>query len=263
MNINRTYVTMSMFTRPSLVLGALLLAVTSMGQNNVAVNNTGVGPVPSAILDINSSYTGAASKGFLIPRVANVSAITVGAGEDGMLVYQSGGIPGYYYWNASVPAWVRVQTGAEGWEIWGNNITTNPNQKWFGTRDNTDVVFRTNGVERMRLDAQGELGVNNAAPTELLDVTGAFRMWPLSPPRNVVNAIAWASPNPAYNAQYSAADNLGTVTYQKDTVRAAAGARSLMQPGHYGQTLAAAGGIAAGAAVPNIGGWTKLENDYT
>ena len=253
MNTHSASTMKNLSARRSLLLGMLLFSAAAMAQNNVAINNTGISPVPSALLDVSTTLSGAASKGLLIPRMASTASVPVNATTDGMLVYQSGGTPGYYYYNASIPAWVRIQSGNDGWEIWGNTLPF-PAQEWFGTTDNQDVVFRTNAVERMRLDATGNLGVGTATPTERLDVTGALRIFSHTA-RAVTNGGA------GFANQWSATDNVGVITYQKDTIKALGNLRYLMAPGHYGQTVNGSA-INGTAATANIGGWKKLENDY-
>jgi hypothetical protein len=265
MTIHRNIPMMRTATRSALLMAALVATAGLQAQNNIAVNNTGAAADPSAILDVNTTFTGAATRGMLIPRVANVSAVTVNAGTDGMLVYQTGAPAGFYYYNSTIPAWVPIQTGKDGWEIYGNVIpAANVAAEWFGTTDNQDVVFRTNNVERMRLDNQGELGIGVGAPSERLDVGGALRLHSTAP-RTIVGAPA--SP-PGSNLIYSATDGLGVIEYQRDTVRNALASwngtfwsgRRLMYPGHYGNMTGT--GVTASGATPNSGGWTRMNNDY-
>lgn len=54
---------------------------------------------PSALLQLNSDNT--ATKGFLMPRIANATSIASPA--TGLMVYQTGGTPGFYYYDGS--AW--------------------------------------------------------------------------------------------------------------------------------------------------------------
>jgi hypothetical protein len=83
-----------------LFLILLLLIVTQAGFSQVAINTTGAGPDPSAILDVN-----APDKGLLIPRVSlnsiadNITPVNNPA--IGLLVYNTGGnmTPGIYIWN--------------------------------------------------------------------------------------------------------------------------------------------------------------------
>jgi hypothetical protein len=78
----------------------------------VAINNTGEGPVQSAILDVKSS-----DKGLLVPRMeindVDSDQSPVESPVEGLLIYNTGttdGIPkGFYYWSNS--KWNGVTTG--------------------------------------------------------------------------------------------------------------------------------------------------------
>jgi hypothetical protein len=136
-----------------------------------AAGNVGVGtdaPNANALLELSS-----ANMGFLAPRVA-LSAINnfapLTAHVAGMLVYNTAtaGVapnnvtPGYYYNNGS--SWVRFSSSQEAWQISGN-AGTNPATNFWGTTDNVDLVVRTNNAERMRILADGKVGVGTNSPT--------------------------------------------------------------------------------------------------
>jgi len=53
--------------------------------------------------------------------------------------------------------------GGSGWQLTGNS-GTNASTNFVGTTDNTDLVFRTNNTEKMRLTGSGSLGVGTASP---------------------------------------------------------------------------------------------------
>ena len=82
----------------------LLLALPVLAQaQSVGIGTTA--PDVSAALDIVSS-----SKGALLPRVADATAIATPA--TGLLVFQTGGTPGFYY-NAGTlgaPSWQQLAT---------------------------------------------------------------------------------------------------------------------------------------------------------
>src|SRR4051812_14710257 len=66
----------------------------------VAINTDGSAPDASAMLDVKAT-----NKGMLIPRVALTGSVT--SPVNGLLVYQTGGTAGFYYYNGSV--WVYIQ----------------------------------------------------------------------------------------------------------------------------------------------------------
>jgi len=76
-------------------------------------------PDPNALLDLKQNTDNSSTKGFLPPRVAlssTTSALPLTAPiANGMTVYNTataGDVtPGYYYWNSSIPKWVRVGNG--------------------------------------------------------------------------------------------------------------------------------------------------------
>lgn len=59
----------------------------------------------------------------------------------------------------------------DAWLLTGN-AGTSPAQNFLGTKDNADLVIRTNNTERMRITASGQIGVNNPNPQGILDVRG-------------------------------------------------------------------------------------------
>ena len=46
------------------------------------------------------------------------------------------------------------------WHISGNN-NTSPSTNFLGTTDNKAFAFRTNNTERMRIQANGQIGIKN------------------------------------------------------------------------------------------------------
>jgi hypothetical protein len=72
-------------------------------QTGIAINTDGTAADASALLDVKAT-----DKGILIPRVALTSAVT--SPVNGLLVYQTGGTPGFYYYNGTV--WVFIQNSS-------------------------------------------------------------------------------------------------------------------------------------------------------
>ncbi|OQB19797.1 MAG: hypothetical protein BWY14_00170 [Parcubacteria group bacterium ADurb.Bin192] len=60
-----------------------------------------------------------------------------------------------------------------GWNLIGNT-GTDPNINFLGTIDTQPLVFRTDNLERMRLDEVGRLGLGTSAPSSLLHLQGGL-----------------------------------------------------------------------------------------
>ncbi|MBL4753458.1 MAG: hypothetical protein JKY52_07685, partial [Flavobacteriales bacterium] len=129
--------------------------------------NVGIGTSsPSAKLDVSST-----TSGVLIPRVTLVQRNAIGAPVTSELVFQTDNTPGYYYWDGA--AWVQMLTGSgsgSGWSTTGNaglSAATN----FVGTTDKVPLVFRTDNIERMRVDTTtGNVGIGTNDPWVKLHV---------------------------------------------------------------------------------------------
>tara|TARA_R110002072_G_scaffold4384_2_gene30685 strand:+ start:2691 stop:3644 length:954 start_codon:yes stop_codon:yes gene_type:complete len=161
-----------------------LFCFTSLLVAQVGIGTTT--PADGAILDVDSD-----SGGIMIPRVAltatNVVApiiSTLPTPEVGLLVYNTNTAgtapnnvtPGFYFWNG---IWERITSGAStDWSLTGNAGTTPgtaAGENFIGTSDAEDFVIATNGAERMRVDASGNVGINTA-PTERLHIDGNLQL---------------------------------------------------------------------------------------
>lgn len=60
-------------------------------------------------------------------------------------------------------------TSAQTWDLSGNAAIV-PGTDMLGTTDATPIPFVTNGFERMRLDATGNLGIGLTTPAYHLDI---------------------------------------------------------------------------------------------
>ena len=119
----------------------------------------------SAALDVKSI-----SKGFLVPRVTQAQRTAIASPTEGLLVYQTDGTKGFYYFTNS--AWTILASGTisgAAWSLTGNSGTTS-GTNFLGTTDNVSLRFRSNNTERMVLDSMGNTGIGITTPTTPLHV---------------------------------------------------------------------------------------------
>lgn len=110
-------------------------------QGGVGIGNPA--PNASAILDVAST-----TKGVLIPRMTQAERDAITTPATGLLLFQTDGTAGFYYWDGA--AFVQIGAGGGGgqWTTSGNDISnSNP----------------------------GNVGIGTATPTYKLDVNGAMK----------------------------------------------------------------------------------------
>ena len=162
-----TTITFHTTMRYCINIAMVLVFLTYNIQAQVGINTTN--PSDDAMLDISST-----DKGVLIPRVniedlTTIAPITGGTTES-LLVYNTNTITGkgFYYWDGA--AWQLIGDNANNeWSILGN-AGTSPYIHFLGTTDRTDVVFRTNNIEVMRLANSRNVGIGEPSPLSKLTV---------------------------------------------------------------------------------------------
>ncbi len=82
---------------------ACLVASVSASAQNVGINATGAAPAASAMLDVSST-----TSGLLTPRMTAAQRIAIAVPATGLLVYQTDGLDGFWYFNGTV--WLRLCT---------------------------------------------------------------------------------------------------------------------------------------------------------
>ena len=74
-------------------------------SQSVSINNNGAAADSTAMLDVSST-----SKGLLIPRLTAQQRTAIASPATGLLVYQTDGDPGFYYYNGA--GWFFLITSA-------------------------------------------------------------------------------------------------------------------------------------------------------
>lgn len=86
------------------LIAVSFLASDSAKAQGLAVNNTGAVSATSAMLDVSST-----TQGMLVPRMTATQRGAIGSPAIGLLVYQTDGTAGFYYYSG---AWVNIVSAA-------------------------------------------------------------------------------------------------------------------------------------------------------
>lgn len=86
------------------VLSAMVITTSCLSQS-VSINNSAAAADSSAMLDVSST-----TKGLLIPRMTANQRTDIATPATGLLVYQTDGDPGFYYYNGT--SWFLLVTTA-------------------------------------------------------------------------------------------------------------------------------------------------------
>lgn len=147
----------------------LLWLLAGAGSGLMAQQGFGTSaPHASSVVEMKSD-----NKGVLFPRVnlkGTDDTETVPGAADHLLVFNlvaagSGATrvtPGFYFHEST--GWVRllVPDDVLSWDVTGNSGVKDGS--FLGTTDATDLVMKTNNIERMRIKAGGAVGVHTNAP---------------------------------------------------------------------------------------------------
>ena len=167
----------------SLIASAIALSANVHAQLVISPGSAST-PNAKAMLTLND-----VTRGFLAPRFLSTARPTVGAPENSLLYYQTdsnavtGQGRGYYYWDNTIPLWVRASMGP-GWRVGGNAGTT-PATDFIGTTNNVAMRIKTNGVDRINLNPSPGYQVQVGAilgATDQFEVNGAMRVYSTNPP---------------------------------------------------------------------------------
>ncbi|MBB6500846.1 hypothetical protein [Pedobacter cryoconitis] len=111
----------------------------------------------SSVLDVKSVL-----KGFLAPRMTQAQRTAISTPADGLLVYQTDGTKGFYFYNGTSSSWVLFVSGSgTTWSTVGNSGTS-AITNFLGTTDNVNLKMRTNNIQRMLVDSLGSVGIGSA-----------------------------------------------------------------------------------------------------
>jgi hypothetical protein len=122
-----------------------ILEIVCLTAQSVGINNTGATPDESAILDIQST-----DKGLLVPRMSSLEKHNIPSPADGLIVYQTDSIPGYYYFNGD--HWVTFAHNSGGVDdilVVGSQDSLSIPEYWLGdtlfVADSSGILYDSGG----------------------------------------------------------------------------------------------------------------------
>ena len=101
-----------------ILISVIFLLVTFSVVGQISINTDNSLPDNSAMLDVKST-----TKGLLVPRMTAAQLAAIASPANGLMVYQTDGIPGFYYYSNSVWQRVGAADGSETKVSAGANVT--------------------------------------------------------------------------------------------------------------------------------------------
>lgn len=137
-----------------LMLFGISMLNVNMGFAQMGVSETAITPHASSILELKST-----SKGFLAPRMTAAQRAAISSPATGLIVYQTDGTSGYYFYNGS--AWTSL-----GQQItFSTGLTNSSGTVTVNTSQNISKLsnLTTNGIVTTS-SSDGTLGVTSTLP---------------------------------------------------------------------------------------------------
>ena len=131
-------------------------------SQGVSINADGSNPDNSSMLDIKST-----SKGILIPRMTQSERSSITSPSNGLLVYQTNGTPGFYFYDVS--SWVRLATGTESLYTESTGIDITNNVITNTSPDQTVVLTPSTGINVT--GTYPNFTVTNTSPDQIVALT--------------------------------------------------------------------------------------------
>jgi hypothetical protein len=128
----------------------IFLNIFSQG---VGINTDGSNPDASSLLDVKST-----SKGILIPRMTQSERSSISSPANGLLVFQTNGTSGFYFYDGS--SWVRLATGTEATYTSGTGIGISSN-----------VITNTSPDQTVTLTSGGATTITGTYPNFTISST--------------------------------------------------------------------------------------------
>ncbi|MBO9658053.1 MAG: hypothetical protein J7527_04445 [Chitinophagaceae bacterium] len=149
--------------RTGVALLCLLMSSAAFSQQ-LRLGKTPLALQKSAILELESN-----NQGLLLSRISDTTLINSLTPPDGMVIYHT---PSAQLMVRSNGAWRSLGTTTAMANYWSQDGNTTGSVKKLGSTDNYALSLITNNTERMRILNNGNIGIGQATPNNLLEVNG-------------------------------------------------------------------------------------------
>lgn len=139
--MNKVFSTFSFFVCISLI-------GFNINAQNISINEGGVAPDSSAMLDVSSR-----DKGVLIPRMTAAERLTISNPANGLLVYQTDGTEGFYVYTSIGNVWERFSYDSNNGDDLGNHAADTNIQL------NYNYLSNDGDNEGIKIDDDGNVGI--------------------------------------------------------------------------------------------------------
>jgi len=139
--------------KKTILIFFVIVGMLINSYSQVAINETGADPDPSAILDLSSF-----DKGFLAPRVSTSERNAIGTTQGGLLVYDFE-TESFWYYNNMLADWVEIKSGSN-----NNSISDADNDTYIITEESPDedtIRIYIGGMEKWRFSGNTLEALNN------------------------------------------------------------------------------------------------------
>ncbi|MET0299753.1 MAG: hypothetical protein ABW036_08325 [Flavitalea sp.] len=153
----------------SFLVFLILLGTGFIANAQLKVGDNPTNIQKSSILELESTR-----QGLLLPRLADTAAINALTPPDGMIIYLNTDKSLRLRSNGTWKKIADLSEASSNWSLKGN-AGTDPATQFLGTVDGQPLVVRTDNQERMRIDANGNIGIGTNAPTAKLNVRGSVK----------------------------------------------------------------------------------------
>jgi hypothetical protein len=162
------------------VLMVAFYFTATIAYSQVAINADNSAPHASSMLDVKST-----NSGMLMPRMTSAQRIAIASPAAGLVVYQTNGTIGYYYYDGS--AWQMVARAADNhWTQVGNDIYYNTGKVSVGTSNAEDHGLY---VQNYSAGKAAVRGTNKSGISIYADgMLGVLQPYLLGVPTTMINA---------------------------------------------------------------------------